>query len=102
MEYWRKALVAGEYTCSIAMDLSNVIDCMPHGLLIAKLHTYGVSDSACCYDMGYVANRMQRGKIMGEKITGNSSIKVSTKGRYSALFCLIVLLIVYFISLWIV
>ena len=38
MEYWHKALDAGEYTSSIATDLSKAFDCMPHGLLTGGIH----------------------------------------------------------------
>ena len=35
-EYWRKALDENKYVGTLAMDLSNAFDCMPHGLLLAK------------------------------------------------------------------
>ena len=46
-EDWRKALDKNEFTAAIAMDLSKAFDCLPHGLLIAKLRAYGLSVSAC-------------------------------------------------------
>ena len=47
------------------MDLSKAFECMPHGLLIAKLHAYGFSANACNMVMSYLANRCQRVKTMG-------------------------------------
>ena len=47
------------------MDLSRAFDCMPHGLLIAKLHAYGFSHTACSFMMSYLVDRQQRVKAMG-------------------------------------
>ena len=66
-EYWRSALDSGNLVCSVATDLSKAFDCMPHGLLIAKLHAYGFSNSACDFVVSYLSNRMQRVKTMGAK-----------------------------------
>ena len=46
-EYWRQALDDGCLVGTVAMDLSKAFDRMPHGLLIAKLHAYGLSMNAC-------------------------------------------------------
>ena len=46
------------------MDLSKAFDSMPHGLLLAKLHSYGVSSNACLLLSNYLKNRMQRVKVM--------------------------------------
>ena len=48
------------------MDLSKAFDRMPHGLLIAKLHAYGLSDDACNMVISYLKDRRQRVKVMGE------------------------------------
>ena len=46
------------------MDLSKAFDCMPHGLPVAKLHSYGVSPKAWLFLSGYLRDRMQRVEIM--------------------------------------
>ena len=56
-EYWRKALDDNKYISTIAMDLSRAFDCMPHGLLVAKLHAYGVSPKACAFISDYAESK---------------------------------------------
>ena len=63
-ELWRNALDNNKYVGTVAMDLSKAFDCMPHGLLLAKLHSYGVSSKACSFLSNNLRNRMQRVKVM--------------------------------------
>ena len=65
-EYWRRALDDNKCIGIIAMDLSRAFDCMPHGLLVAKLHAYGVSPKACIFISDYLKDRLQRVKLMGK------------------------------------
>ena len=65
-EYWWEALDIKNYVGTMAMDLSKAFDSMPHGLLIAKLHAYGISKTACGMIVSYLSNRRQRVKISGE------------------------------------
>ena len=39
---WKTALDNGNFVGSIAVDLSKAFNSLPHGLLVAKLHAYGV------------------------------------------------------------
>ena len=50
----------------MSMDLSKAFDGMPQGLLIAKLHAYGMSKYACCMPVSYMWNQRQRVQISGE------------------------------------
>ena len=62
-EEWRKALDKNENVAAVAMDLSKAFDCLPHGLLISKLHAYGFSSIACTLMGNYLMNRMQRVRL---------------------------------------
>ena len=44
------------------MDLLKAFDCLPHGLLIAKCHAYGVTVPACELLADYLSQRKQRVK----------------------------------------
>ena len=69
-EYWRDAFYADKYVGIVAMDSSKVFDSMSRGLLIAKLHAYGVSLSRRLYNDNYLnsyrINRQQRVKVSGQ------------------------------------
>ena len=45
------------------MDLSKAFDCMPHGLLLAKLEAYGLSENSIKIMRSYLSGRKQRIKI---------------------------------------
>ena len=45
------------------MGLSKAYDCIPHDLLVAKLHAYGTEPKALKLIFSYLTNRKQRVKI---------------------------------------
>ena len=48
---------------AVFMDLSKAFDCLPHGLMVAKLHAYGLTRPACHLIADYLSDRKQRVKI---------------------------------------
>ena len=60
LEDWRKALDNQECVAAILMDLSKAFDCLPHGLLIAKLKAYGLSERAVKLLDSYLSDRSQQ------------------------------------------
>ena len=63
IESWKSVMDSGDMVSSVAIDLSKAFDSLPHGLLIAKIHAYGVSLSSCKLIASYLHNRKQRVKI---------------------------------------
>ena len=60
LEDWRKALDNHDCIAAILMDLSKAFDCLPHGLLIAKLKAYGLSEGAVKLLDSYLSDRSQQ------------------------------------------
>ena len=44
---WKSSLDNGKNVGTIAVDLSNAFNSLPHGLLMAKIFAYGVEMPAC-------------------------------------------------------
>ena len=63
IEDWRESIDQGLIVGVIAIDLSKAFDCMPHGLLLAKLSAYGFDFNACQLIKSYLMKRKQRVKI---------------------------------------
>ena len=60
---WKLALDSKNYVGVLFMDLSKAFDCLPHSLLISKLHAYGLTLPACKLVASYLSNRSQRVKL---------------------------------------
>ena len=61
-----KSLDRKENIGLLMMDLSKAFDCIPHNLLIAKLHAYGFSKNCLKLIYSYLKGRTQRVKINAE------------------------------------
>ena len=59
LEDWRSKLGNGYLVGSILMDLSKAFDCIPHDLLIAKLHAHGFDEAALVLIYSYRKRRKQ-------------------------------------------
>ena len=65
IENWKAALDSNLFTGAVLMDLSKAFDCIPHDLLIAKLHAYGFSFQTLTFLNSYLE-------------TANSVLKLTT------------------------
>jgi len=63
MEDWKKHLDDGKFVGAILMDLSKAFDCVPHDLLIAKLHAHGFDLNSLIFFYSYLKSRKQCVKI---------------------------------------
>ena len=63
MENWKKALDEKFLAGTVLMDLLKAFDCIPHDLLIAKLHAYGFSQKTVTFIYSYLKRRKQKVKV---------------------------------------
>ena len=54
IENWKEFLGKGFATVALLMDLSKALDCIPHDLLVAKLHVYGINLNAATFIYSYL------------------------------------------------
>ena len=62
-ERWKKCLDSNGACRALWTDLSKVFDCLPHSLLIAKLHAYGFDKTSTEYLKDYLSHRKLKIKI---------------------------------------
>ena len=57
------------------MDLSKAFDCIPHEILIAKLHAYGFTKDSLKFIYNYLKGRNKRVKNNAEYISWKEILK---------------------------
>ena len=80
VEDMKNALDQKHAVGALFMDLSKAFDCLPHGLLVAKLHAYGLSPAACCLLGDYLSGHRQRVKISNARSTWETLAKGVPQG----------------------
>ena len=63
IENSKKALDVKFLVVTVLMDLSKAFDCIPHDLLIAKLHVYDFSQETATFIYSYLKRRKQKVKV---------------------------------------
>ena len=65
IENWKRAIVENFQIAIVLMDLSKAFDCISHDPLIAKLYSYGLSESeeTTTFFYSYLKRRGQRVRI---------------------------------------
>ena len=63
LEKWKAAVDNNKSFGALLTDLSKAFDCLPHELLVAKLHAYGLDTSSLRVVYNYLKNRKQRLRI---------------------------------------
>ena len=62
IEHWKKALDENVVAGTVLIDLSKAFDCIPHDLLIAKLHAYVFSEKTVTFVYYYLKRQKQNVK----------------------------------------
>ena len=63
IDKFKKSLNQGGEYAALLTDLSKAFDCLPHDLIIAKLHAYGFDKASLRLMHSYLTDRYQRVKI---------------------------------------
>ena len=63
IEKWKRVLDNGGICGALLTDLSKAFDCLPHDLLLAKLHAYRLDSKSLKLLSNYLSNRKQRVRI---------------------------------------
>lgn len=80
LQKWQKCLSKSGKVGAVLMDLSKAFDCLPFGLLIAKLEAYGVGYNTLKLVLSYLSNRKHRVRL-GSSVSEWLEIFVRSSSR---------------------
>ena len=63
IENWKRAIDENFQIGTVLMDLSKASNCIPHGLLIAKIYVYGLSEETTTFFYSYLKRIGKRVRI---------------------------------------
>ncbi len=63
LEDWKEKLDKDHIVGDVIMDQSKAFDCIPHDLLIAKLHAYGLDENSLVFIYSYLKRREKAVRI---------------------------------------
>ena len=79
IENWKKSRDNKNFVGTVLIDLSKAFDCIPHDLLNAKLHAYGLSEDAVTFAHSYLKRRKLGVKINDTECFSNTFIRYTTR-----------------------
>ena len=80
IDKWKKAVDDNKAFGALLTDLSKAFDCICHGLLVPKLHAYGLSLPAMKMIQDYLLNQKQRTKVGSSNSTWENIISGVPQG----------------------
>ena len=57
IENWQKSLYQNKFVGAVLVNHSKAFDCIPHELLIAKMHAYGFSSQSLTFFYSHLKRR---------------------------------------------
>ena len=96
LERWKLAVDNNEAFGALLTDHSKVFDSLSHDLLIAKLHSYGLSLTSLRLLSNYLSNRRQWIKVENALVNGKTLKLVYPKNQYLAHFYSAILFVICF------
>ena len=96
LERWKVAVDNNEAFGALLTDHSKVFDSLSHDLLIAKLHSYGLSLTSLRLLSNYLSNRRQWIKVENALVNGKTLKLVYPKNQYLAHFYSAILFVICF------
>ena len=95
IENWCKSLDKGGSFGALLTDLSKAFDCLPHDLLVVKLHAYGLDINSARLMYSYLKGRKQCVKIGHVYSSWEEILLEFRKDQYWVHFCSIFLYVIF-------